>query len=100
VIPWSALVRHAPALLAAADTLLARSRSGKTGAAAADLAGRLHKLEQSAEESTRLLRDIAAQGQALAELQEQTARRVRLALGLALGAVALAAAALVLVLLR
>jgi hypothetical protein len=94
MIPWSALVRHAPALLAAADTLLARARTSRPGGGPQDGAARLHKLEQSAAESAQLLHDMAAQVSALTEMQERTAKRARLAVGLAIGAIVLSAAAL------
>ena len=100
MIPWSTLVRHAPALLAAADTLLARSRSARTAGAAPDSAERLRKLEQSADESAQLLRDLAEQVHALTAAQEQTAKRVRVAVAVGIAALVLAAAALLIPLMR
>jgi hypothetical protein len=99
MIPWSALVRHAPALLAAADALLARSKSGTTDAAAPDTVARLRKLEQSADESAQLLRDLAEQVHALTAAQQHTARRARVAVGLGIAALVLAAAAALVLLL-
>ena len=97
MIPWTTLVRHAPALLAAADTLLARARSGKSDAATADTVERLRKLEQSADESAQLLHDIANQVAALTAMREKDAKRARLAVALGAAAVAVAAGACLLV---
>ena len=84
MIPWSALVRHAPMILAAADGLLARARSSKSEGT-------------SASETAQLLHDIAKQVSALTAMQEQTAKRARLGVALGIAAVALAAAAFLLV---
>jgi hypothetical protein len=100
MIPWSTLVRHAPALLAAADTLLARARSGKTEASPPDSAERLRTLEQHAGESAQLLRDLAGQVHALTAMQEKTAKRARVALALGITGVVLAVIASLVVLLR
>lgn len=99
MIPWSALVRHAPAILAAADSLVARARSGRTEAATPDSAERLRKLEQRADESAQLLHDIAKQVVALTAMQESTAKRARAAVALGIAALALAAGAWLFVLL-
>ena len=99
MIPWAALLRHAPMILAAADALLARTRSSKTGSTTPDSAERLSKLEQSSNESAQLLHDIAKQVDALTKVQTSTAKRAQLAVVLAIAAVALAAGAFILVLL-
>ena len=99
MIPWAALLRHTPMILAAADALLARTKSSKTGGATPDSAERLSKLEQSSNESAQLLHDMAKQVHALTTLQTSTAKRAQLALVLAIAAVALAAGAFMLILL-
>jgi hypothetical protein len=99
MIPWAALLRHAPIILAAADTLLARTRSSKTGGTPPDNAQRLSKLEQSSVESAQLLHDIAKQVDALTKVQTNTAKRAQLAVVLAIAAVVLAAGACILILL-
>jgi hypothetical protein len=79
VIPWAAILKHAPAMLAAADALMARSRATGTK----DKQGtdaRLVSLEQRSSESAQLIQDIAQQIQALAAAQEVAARRVRMAM--------------------
>lgn len=79
MIPWAAILKHAPAMLAAADALMARSRATGTK----DKQGtdaRLVSLEQRSSESAQLIQDIAQQIQALAAAQEVAARRVRMAM--------------------
>ena len=99
MIPWAALLRHAPMILAAADSLLARTRPGKTGGTTVNSAERLSKLEQSSNESAQLLHDIAKQLDALTKVQTSTAKRAQLAVVLAIAALALAAGACMLILL-
>ena len=99
MIPWAALLRHGPMILAAADTLLARARSSKTGGTPSDSAERLSKLEQSSKESAELLHDIAKQLDALTAVQKNTAKRAQAAVVLGIAAVVLAAGACLLVLL-
>jgi hypothetical protein len=99
MIPWAALLRHSPTILAAADMLLARVRSSKPGGTTPDSAERLSKLEQSSNESAQLLHDIAKQMHALTAVQTNTAKRAQLAVVLAIAAVALAASACMLILL-
>ena len=86
MIPWSALVRHAPMLLAAADRLLARAGSTKTDGTVAN-------------EAAQLLHDLAEQVTALTAMQDRTAKRVRVAVALSAAALALAAGAFLFVVL-
>ena len=99
MIPWAALLRHGPMILAAAETLLARARSSKTGGTTSDTAERLSKLEQSSNESAQLLHDIARQVDALTAVQKSTAKRAQVAVVLGIAAVVLAAGACLLILL-
>jgi hypothetical protein len=86
VIPWSALVRHAPLLLAAADKLLARAGTSKPdGSVATDTALLLH--------------DLTEQVTALTAMQEQAAKRARLAVALSIAALVVATGALLFVVL-
>lgn len=98
MIPWTALLRHGPVILAAADTLLARARSSKTGGKTPDSEERLSKLEQSSNESAQLLHDIAKQVHALTAVQNSTAKRAQVALVLGVAAVALAGACMLILL--
>jgi hypothetical protein len=92
VIPWAAILKHAPVMLAAADALLLRAR-GSEERKSHGVGERLTSLEQRDRESAQLLQDIARQMQALVVAQETTARRARVALGVAVAAGVLAACA-------
>ena len=81
MIPWSALVRHAPLLLAAADKLLARAGSAKPDGSVVN-------------ETALLLHDLTEQVTALTALQAHTAKRVRLAVILSGAALVVATGAL------
>lgn len=85
MIPWIAILRHAPTILAAADALRLRARSS----AAKETAGipeRLDALEQQSRESAQLIQEIAQQIQALAVAQGVAARQAHVALVIAVGA--------------
>ena len=99
MIPWAALLRHGPMILAAADALVARARSSKTEGQTPDSAERLSTLEQSSTESAQLLHDIAEQVHALTALQKSAAKRAQAAVVLGIAAVALAAGAWMFILL-
>lgn len=99
MIPWAAILRHGPMILAAAETLLARTRSSRTGGKTPDSEERLSKLEQSSKESAQLLHDIAEQVNALTAVQKSTAKRAQVAVVLGIAAVVLAAGACMLLLL-
>ena len=86
MIPWPALVRHAPLLLAAADRLLARTGAGKTNSGVAT-------------ETAQLLHEVAEQVAALTVTQTRTLKRVRVAVALSIAALALAAGAFLFVVL-
>ena len=51
MIPWSAILRHAPTILAAADALLARTRASSTGGHTKSSEARLGDLEEGARAS-------------------------------------------------
>jgi len=100
VIPWAAILKHAPVMLAAADALLVRAR-GSTERKSHGVDERLTSLEQRDRESAQLIQDMAQQIQALAVAQEVAVRRrARIALGVAIAAGVLAACACVLAFLR
>jgi hypothetical protein len=96
VIPWVALLKHAPAIAVAADALLARARSGPSDSAHQNLDERLRRLEEGSREAAELLQDMARQINALTVAQAALARRVQVALAISIAAAALAAAAVVL----
>ena len=90
MIPWSTILRHAPAVLAAADALLARAKSSKPDGRAPAIEERFGKLEQTSRESAQLLHDMALQIEALAVAHQVTAKRARVALTVGAIAVVLA----------
>ena len=85
MIPWATILKHAPAILAAADALRARARTSSTDKGSG-IEARVASLEQGSRESAQLLQDIAQQIQALAVAQEVAARRARIALIIAAAA--------------
>ena len=95
MIPWATILKHAPAILAAADALRARSRASSTDKGPG-IEARLASLEQESRESAQLLQDIAQQIQALAVGQEIAVRRARIALAVAIAAGAVAICACIL----
>src|SRR5687767_820738 len=98
-IPWAAILTHAPALVSAAERLLARSGPKQsTERATQGVEARLERLEKGSEESARLIQDIAQQLQAIVVAQEVAARRTRLAVRVGAVAVGLAVLAAVLAL--
>jgi len=94
MIPWATLLKHAPTIVAAADTLLARTRSTRSNSAPHSVEERVARLEQSDRETAQLLREIAEQVNGLTLMQAKMARRVRMALVIAGVAAVLAAVAL------
>ena len=86
MIPWATILKHAPAILAAADALRSRARTSSGDPQGRGTEARLASLEQGSRESAQLLQDIAQQIQALAVAQEIAVRRARIALGVAIAA--------------
>ncbi|HZM94773.1 MAG TPA: hypothetical protein VFB92_15190 [Vicinamibacterales bacterium] len=88
-IPWTAILTHGPAIVAAAKQLLATAGTSNTSATQ-NLEARLQQLEKTSMESARLLEDIAQQIQALTIAQAQTARRAQIAVAVGAAAVVMA----------
>ena len=95
VIPWALILKHAPAMLAAADALLVRAR-GSAEAKTQGTEARLSSLEQRSSEAAQLLKDMAQQIQAMAVAQEIEVRRARIAVAVAIAAGVLATCACIL----
>jgi hypothetical protein len=95
-IPWAAIVRYGPTLVASATRLLATADQNKLRQQNETMAARLDHLENTSVESARLLREIAEQVQVVAAAQEQTARRYRTALVLGVAATVVAIGAIIL----
>lgn len=98
MIPWVAMLTHAPAILAAARALRARVGASDAGDRTRSIDVRLGELEDESRASAQLLQDMAQQINALALAHESTARRTRIAVGLAIAAIVLAGAGLILAL--
>jgi hypothetical protein len=96
-----ALLRQAPAIIAAADALVSRTRG--PGVSAKDLDGlreRLGELERHQQANAALAKDLADATTALATAAQANAARARQALVLAIAALIIAVSALLVVLLR
>jgi hypothetical protein len=92
-IPWAAILRHAPALVASARSLLASSGVENLRHQNASSEARIVQLENASIESARLLQEMAEQIHALAIAQERTARRARIAIAVGVVAAVLGIAA-------
>ena len=98
-MPWTAMLRYGPTLVASAARLLAATDSSKRRENET-ITGRLDRLENASAESARLLREMAEQIQVLAAAQEQTARKCRIAILLALAATVIGVGAGILAMVR
>jgi hypothetical protein len=85
-IPWAAILKHGPVIVAAAKQLLATADASRLHQRNQTIQARLDQLEKTSMESARLLREMAEQVQALTTAQEETERKYRIAI--ALGVVA------------
>ena len=92
-MPWFTILRHAPAILAAADTLLKRAKTSRADDHTQNLEARLDDLAESSRASAELLQDMAKQLQAMAAIHAATDRKARLALGMSVAALVIAVAA-------
>jgi hypothetical protein len=99
MIPWVAILKHAPTILAAANALRARVKSTDAGDRTRPVDVRLGELEDESRAAAQLAQEMAQQINALALAHESTARRTRIAVGLAIAAVVLAGAAVLLAIL-
>lgn len=102
IVPWAMILTGAPALVRAADTLVAgaKGRRGDLGSSG-DLAGleaRVERLEQQGRADAELLKQVTGQLAALATALEVLAARQRWLMVFGIAALALALTALTLVL--
>ena len=97
---WFAVLKHAPAILAAAEALFQRAKTSRADDQTRSIEMRLDELADSSRASAELIQDIAKQLQALAMIHQATASRVRTALGLSVAAVMVAVAAVVIAFVR
>jgi hypothetical protein len=100
--PWAVILKQAPMLISAAETLLASSRRSAAAASATDAQAvrqRLADIEAHQEANAEVVRQLTEQVSALAQAAEAGARRVRLAFVVATAGVALALVACLIALL-
>jgi hypothetical protein len=96
MIPWAAILKHAPAILAAADALRTRVRATDAGDPTRSVDARLAELEDETRASAQLTQDMAQQINALSLAHESAARTARRGLALGIAALVLALAAVIL----
>jgi hypothetical protein len=96
MIPWVAILKHAPTLLSAADALLTRVRANDAGDRTQSLDTRLAELEDESRASAQLTQNMAQQINALTLAHENAARTARRGLALGIAAIVVAIGAVVL----
>ena len=95
MIPWVAILKHAPTLLAAADALRTRVKAADAGDRTRSVDQRLGELEGESRAAAQLAQDMAQQINALALAHQSTVRQARLAIGLAIAAFVVAIASVI-----
>ena len=93
---WLALLKHAPAILAAADALRTRVRANDAGDRTRRVDARLAELENDSRAAAQLTQDMAQQINALTLAHESAARTARRGLALGIAALLLAIAGVIL----
>jgi hypothetical protein len=96
MIPWATILKHAPAIIAAADALRTRVRAHDAGDRTRSVDARLAELEDESRASAQLTQDMAEQINALTLAHENAARTARRALALGIAALVLAVTAIIL----
>ena len=96
MIPWAAILKHAPTILAAADALRARVRASDAGDRTRSVDARLAELEGDSRAAAQLTQDMAQQINALTLAHASTARRMRIAIGLGATALVLSIVSIIL----
>jgi hypothetical protein len=92
---WSAILRHAPAILSGAEALFRRAKASRADDDARSIEMRLDELAESSRASAELIQDMAKQLQALAMVHDAMVRKVRTATGISIAASVVAVAAIV-----
>ena len=95
MIPWAAILKHAPAILAAADALRTRVRATDAGDRTRSVDARLAELEDESRAAAQLTQDMAQQINALSLAHESAARTARRGLALGIAALVLAIAGVI-----
>jgi hypothetical protein len=92
---WFAILRHAPAILSAAEALLHRATASRADDDTRSIEMRIDELAESSRASAELIQDMARQLQALAMVHHATVRKVRAAVGISVAATVVALAAVI-----
>lgn len=92
---WFEILRHAPALLGAAQALLRREKTSRASDQSSSIELRMNELAESQRASAELLQDMAKQVEALASAHADLAQRLRTAIGISIAAAVVAVAAVV-----
>jgi hypothetical protein len=102
--PWKIILKNAPVIVAAAESLLnqSRQRAAATEATADTVAlrRRVMELDEQQRASAELVRQLADQVNAMAQAAEQSASKLRVAYGLAIAGTVLGIAGCLIAVLR
>ena len=97
---WFAILRHAPAILSAAEALFQRAKTSRADDHTQSIEMRIDELAESSRASAELIQDMAKQLQALAMVHDATVRKARTATGISIAASVVAVVAVVIALVR
>ena len=97
---WLAILRHAPAILTAAEALFLRTKASRAHDHTRSIELRIDELAESSRASAELIQDMAKQLQALAMVHDATVRKVQVATRISVAASAVAVVAVVVAFVR
>ena len=97
---WLAILKHAPAILAAAEALFLRTKTNRADIHTRSLEARVDELSESSRATAELIQDMAKQLQALAMVQDATLRKLRTTTLISVAASVVAVAAVVVAIVR
>lgn len=97
---WFALLKHAPAVLSAAEALFQRAKTSRAHDHTRSVEMQIDELAESSRASAELIQDMAKQLQALAMVHDATARQVRTATGISVAAAVIAVVAVAIAFVR
>ena len=97
---WLAILKHAPAILAAAEALFLRTKTNRADVHTRSIEARVDELSESSRATAELIQDMAKQLQALAMVQDATLRKLRTTTLISVAASVVAVAAVVVAIVR
>ena len=97
---WFAILKHAPAVLSAAEALFQSAKTGRAHDHTRSVEMRIDELAESSRASAELIQDMAKQLQALAMVHDAMARKVRTATGISVAASVIAVVAVAIAFVR